>query len=197
MRRRFTTDGKADKGQTGDSYNAAVGDDRDKHSAVSGYLKLVALIFFFTALLLIRFYVVDLATVVGDSMNDTFVQGDVLIVKKFDITEIGRYDVVIAKVGKQNMIKRVIGLPGNTVQISDGGVFVDGEAVDGKFDFHTDNAGVAREPYTLGENEYFLMGDNRSASYDSRDFGAVDLSQMSGIAVARILPIWQMEIIQK
>ena len=130
-------------------------------------------------------------------MESNFLQGDVLIVKKFDISEPGRYDVVIAKVGNQSMIKRVIGLPGETVQILDGRVLVNGKVVDKSFDFCTDYEGVADEPYVLSEKEYFLMGDNRSVSYDSRNFGGIKLEQIEGIVAVRILPLWRIDVIQK
>lgn len=197
MRRRLAADEKTNKNQTGDGVQCVGTDDSDPRAALNGYCKLASIIFLFIAIILFKNNVCDIITVIGDSMESNFVQGDVLVVKKFDTGELGRYDVVIAKIGNQSMIKRVIGLPGETIQITGRRVFVNGKAVDNNFDFCTDYEGVAEELYVLSEREYFLMGDNRSVSYDSRDFGGVKLEQIAGKVVARILPLWRINVIQK
>lgn len=192
MRRRFAFDGKTDKGKTFNRCDCAATDGSNKRDAITGYLKTGGIVFLLVISLFVRVYVVELTTVVGDSMNDNFKQGDILMVKKFNTTEIERYDVVIVKVEGQNVIKRVIGLPGEEIYIADGSVFVNGRAVDGDYGFFTECAGVAEVPYLLDESEYFIMGDNRSGSYDSRDFGPVNHSQISGIAIMRLWPVWCM-----
>lgn len=193
MRKRFAPDGQTDKSQTCNSGKFAAPDDPDKRDAVRGYQKLAALLFLFAALLLFRINVFDFVTVAGHSMDDYLLHGDTLIVRKFDVEKIDRYDIVVAKVGNQKMIKRVIGLPGDVVQIVEGAVFINGEMVDDKFNFFTDYEGLAKELFVLGEGECFLLGDNRAGSYDSRDFGAVSKSQLLGVAVMRILPLWRIE----
>lgn len=125
-------------------------------------------------------------------MEDSFQQGDVLIVEKYNTSNIQRYDVVIAKVKMQNMIKRVIGLPGETVQIKDNSVYVDGEKLKEQFDFYTEESGIADKPFVLGKDEYFLMGDNRSESLDSREYGAIKLENIKGIVIYRCYPFDKM-----
>ena len=191
MRKRFALNGEADKSQACDCGKFGAADDPDRRDAIKGDRKLTALIFLFAAVMLVRIF--DVVTVAGHSMDDFLLQGDALIVRKFDVEKIERYDVVVAKVGNQKVIKRVIGLPGDSVQVVDGAVLINGEIVDEEFNFFTDYEGLAKEPFALGEDEYFLMGDNRSGSYDSRDFGAVNKGQLLGAAVMRILPLWRIE----
>lgn len=195
MQRRFAIDGETNKSENNNSSSTRIPDDPDQHNSVKGYRKLAALIFLFIAFIFFRANVFDIATVAGQSMDDFLIQGDTIIVKKFNVSDITRYDIVTARIGDQNMIKRVIGLPDETIQITDGKVFINGEEQAAEFAFFTEFAGMASDPYRLGEDEYFLMGDNRSESYDSRDYGAVNRNQISGIAVATVLPVWRMKII--
>lgn len=86
-------------------------------------------------------------------------------------------------------IKRIIGLPGETVEIRDGEIYINGENL--KEDYGstpTDYAGIAEEPVVLGEDEYFVLGDNRAGSKDSRDIGPVKRENIDGKAVLRIYP---------
>ena len=88
-------------------------------------------------------------------------------------------------------IKRIIGLPGETVQILDGYVYIDGKKLDEHFcDEKIQNAALASDPITLGDDEYFVLGDNRNASEDSRfpDVGNVRRKEIIGRAWVRIWP---------
>ena len=93
----------------------------------------------------------------------------------------------------ENFIKRVIGLPGETVQIVGGRVYINGELLES--DVYGNelmiSAGRASQPITLGENEYFVLGDNRNGSKDSRveEVGNVKRSQIQGKALLRIWPL--------
>lgn len=151
------------------------------------------MIFLFTVVIFFRTHIFDIVSVNGDSMKNSFLQGDMLLVKKYDIKDIEKYDVVVAKIKSQNVIKRVIGLPNETVYIDNGAVYINGEKIEGEFDFFTEYAGVASEPYKLGENEYFLMGDNRSGSADSREYGFVNFANIKGIVFYRIYPFSRIE----
>ena len=100
--------------------------------------------------------------------------------------------VVFSRGGGENNIKRVIGLPGETVQIEGGVIYIDGavlEAEDGLG--QVELAGLARDPVTLGNDEYFLLGDNRESSEDSRfsNVGNVKKEQIQGKAWVRISPV--------
>lgn len=159
--------------------------EKEKKESVKGYVKLTVIVAITIGVLLIRSFLFDIVTVSGRSMNNNLRSGDLIVVVKAD-AEITRFDVVLAKVGRQNMIKRVIGLPGEVVEIKDGFVLINGEQIQSEFNYITEHAGVAEDPILLGENEYFLMGDNRSESYDSRDFGAVGHSQIKGIMTSKL-----------
>ena len=106
-----------------------------------------------------------------------------------------RFDIVVFPVvrdGKEEYyIKRVIGLPGETVQIIDGYVYINGEKLNENYGAEVMNdAGRAAEPITLGDDEYFVLGDNRNDSTDSRDpdVGVLKKSDLMGRAWLRIYP---------
>ena len=86
-------------------------------------------------------------------------------------------------------IKRIIGLPGETVEIRGEKIYINGEILEEDYgSTPTDYAGVAEEPVVLGEDEYFVLGDNRGGSRDSRDIGPVKRENIDGKAVLRIYP---------
>ena len=107
-----------------------------------------------------------------------------------------RFDIVVFPVvrdGKEEYyIKRVIGLPGETVQIIDGYVYINGEKLDENYGAEVMNdAGRAAEPITLGDDEYFVLGDNRNRSDDSRYENVENLKRekIVGRAWVRIWPL--------
>ena len=126
------------------------------------------------AFLMINFFF-DNTSITGHSMNNTLKNDDVMLVNKvaFKYRDPKRYDVIIFKPNIGNVsdyyTKRIIGLPGETVQIVDGKVYIDGEVLkDDVIDEVIYNAGNAAKPIKLGYNEYFVLGDNRNNSDDSR-----------------------------
>ena len=133
----------------------------------------------------------------GDSMEPTLSTEDNLIVDKisYRFHEPERYDIIVFPfLGKEETfyIKRIIGLPGETVQIDEeGSIYVDGEVID---DFYgreiIQDPGRASEPITLGEGEYFVLGDNRNMSTDSRSdyVGLVHRKDIVGEVFMRIWP---------
>ena len=107
-----------------------------------------------------------------------------------------RFDIVVFPVvrdGKEEYyIKRVIGLPGETVQIIDGYVYINGEKLGENYGAEVMNdAGRAAEPITLGDDEYFVLGDNRNRSDDSRYENVENLKRekIVGRAWVRIWPL--------
>lgn len=126
------------------------------------------------AFLMINFFF-DNTSITGHSMNNTLKNDDVMLVNKvaFKYRDPKRYDVIIFKPNIGNVsdyyTKRIIGLPGETVQIVDGKVYIDGDVLkDDVIDEVIYNAGNAAKPIKLGYNEYFVLGDNRNNSDDSR-----------------------------
>ena len=127
----------------------------------------------------------------GDSMNPALKNGDVVLVNRlvYQIKSPARGDIVVFRPGGNEKthysIKRVVGLPGETVQIIDGSVYIDGEKAES--DIYTSDieyAGTAEEPVELGEDEYFVIGDSAGVSDDSRteDVGNVRLEDICGEA---------------
>lgn len=157
-----------------------------------GYIKIGIILLTFLFIMLFRSNVVQRIIVYGDSMQPTLMQDDVCFAKKFDIKP-RRYDIVTVKVGGQTIIKRVIGLPGDVLEIKDGYVFVNGNPVQKEYNFFTTKYGVLESLFIVGENEYFLMGDNREVSYDSREIGSVKIDKINGIVICRIFPFWDMK----
>lgn len=146
----------------------------------------VAILFLFIATITFRHFVCERIVVSGESMEPCLQDGDVLWVRKYDIDNVQRNDVVTIEVQHRLLIKRVIGLPGETVELTLDGVYVDGVKL-------SDDVGVVYEEYqiTLGDNEYFVLGDNRINSRDSREFGAVTIDQITGLAEYRFFPFWR------
>jgi signal peptidase I len=111
----------------------------------------------------------------GDSMSPVLQNGDVVLVDRvvYNARKPQRGDVIAFRPnGNENShysIKRVVGLPGETVQITDGRVYINGELQEeGIYAQDIESAGIAAEPVELGEQEYFVLGDNHTASDDSR-----------------------------
>jgi signal peptidase I len=136
--------------------------------------------------------------VIGSSMETTLSDNDNLIVDKitYRFNDPKRFDIVVFpfQYAKDTFyIKRIIGLPGESVYIDeDGVIYIDGEALEEHYGKEVIlDAGRAKEPVTLGENEYFVMGDNRNNSSDSRDpaVGNVSRDNIIGRAWIRIWPL--------
>lgn len=135
--------------------------------------------------------------VIGPSMEYTLMDRDNLIVDKisYRFGEPERFDIVVFPYPldrKVFYIKRIIGLPGETVQIlEDGTIFINGEKLTEVYGKETIlDPGRAIEPVVLSDDEYFVMGDNRNNSRDSRfeDVGNIKLSEFIGKAWIRIYP---------
>jgi signal peptidase I len=93
------------------------------------------------------------------------------------------------------LIKRAIGLPGDTVELRNGAVLIDGAPIDEPYiNGAQTSCGNYCQPFTLGPDEYFLMGDNRANSLDSRTFGPIRAGQIVGRVVLRYWPLDQAEV---
>lgn len=152
---------------------------------------------------LLREFVVQRTVVDGASMEQTLEDNDNLLVDKvsYIFVEPKRYDVVIFPVfdhgQESNYIKRIIGLPGETVQIKDGCVYINDQKFDDEYAAEAMlYAGYVERPITLGNDEYFVLGDNRNCSLDSRELddygtpivGVVSKDIIIGKAFIRIYP---------
>ena len=140
----------------------------------------------------------------GSSMENTLSDGDNLIVDKltYRFSDPKRFDIIVFPYKYEEntyFIKRIIGLPGETVQIVDGIIYIDGEALQESYGREVmKNSGLAADPVTLGEDEYFVLGDNRNDSTDSRDpsVGKIPRDRIIGRAWVRIWPLSKIGILR-
>ena len=141
----------------------------------------------------------------GSSMETTLSDKDQLIVDKmtYRFRDPKRYDIVVFPYQYQDntyYIKRIIGLPGETVQVVDGYVYINGSRLESDIYGNElmDDPMAASQPITLGEDEYFVLGDNRNHSQDSRDpsVGEVKKDTIMGKAWVRIYPFDKMGVIR-
>ena len=166
----------------------------------SVYLLVVLLVTY-----LIVNYVGQRTQVVGSSMESTLSDGDNLIVDKitYRFGEPQRYDIIVFpfKYEKNTYyIKRIIGMPGETVRIDQEGViYVNDKVLQEYYGREIiQDPGVAKREITLGKDEYFVMGDNRNNSTDSRDpvVGNIHRDDILGRAWLRIWPLSKFELLE-
>src|SRR3989344_2995942 len=151
------------------------------------------------AVFLIRTFLIQPFLVSGASMVPTFADGDYLLVDQttYRFREPQRGEVVVFRSPADestHFIKRIIGLPGETVTIKGGAITVSNEANPQGFELEEGyiSRGVATRgdgKFVLSENDYFLLGDNRSYSFDSRSWGALERGKIVGLARLRLWPI--------
>jgi signal peptidase I len=155
--------------------------------------------------LLVRTYVAEARLIPSESMLPTLKIGDRLIVDKFfyeihGIKDIQRGDIVVfdpppAANSKNDIpfIKRVIGLPGETLSIKKGVVYINGEPLDEPY--LSEKPAGAFKPFVIPDGTVFLMGDNRNNSHDSRFWGPLPLQNIIGVAEFRYYPFNEIGIL--
>src|SRR3989344_5584373 len=126
-----------------------------------------------------RLYIVSPFAVAGEAMSPTYNDGDYLLINKFDKNFV-RGDVVIFRTEKQPnsfLIKRIIGLPSEKVDIQGGKVLINGQVLN---ESYYNGETLPDSSVTLDQDQYFVLGDNRSKSFDSRSFGPITKSSIEG-----------------
>ncbi len=144
------------------------------------------------AIILIRTFIITPVRVNGTSMNETLEDGEIMILNKIDYTfnEINRYDIVVVKTEDSKIIKRVIGLPGETLKYENNTLYINGKETEEPYlteeteDFNITELGYDKIP----QDCYFVMGDNRNNSSDSRIIGCVKKENIEGSASLVIYP---------
>ena len=138
----------------------------------------------------------------GQSMTPCLQAGDVVLMNRlsYDLGSPDRMDVVVfQREDRRANVKRVIGLPGETVQIRQGRIWIDGKELEAEPELsRVSLAGLAENPVLLGEDEYFLLGHNRDSSEDSRfaNIGNVKREQILGKVWLRVMPLVDLQLIQ-
>lgn len=142
---------------------------------------------------LIRTFIITPVRVDGDSMKNTLKNGDILLLYK--LGSINRLDIIVLDEEKDNekIIKRVIGLPGETVAIKKGKIYINDKVIDDEYAYGETSE---YDKVTLEDDEYFILGDNRLISKDSRYFGPIKENEIKGKIVFRLFPFTKIGTVQ-
>ena len=146
--------------------------------------------------LVIKTFLIQAFFIPSSSMESTLQIGDRVLVNKlsYDFHDVNRGDLVVFERpdgndgGTRDLIKRVLALPGETIEGRNGTVLVDGRVVDEPY-LDDDVATSDFAPVTVGDDQVFVMGDNRGDSSDSRAFGPIEESDIVGRAFLRVWPL--------
>ena len=141
---------------------------------------------------LVRTYIITPVIVVGDSMVPTLKENQILLLNKFDykFNEIQRYDIVVIEVGNGEIIKRVIGLPGENT------LYINGHEEEAIYNFDTENLSLKEicNCDKIPQDKYLVLGDNREVSSDSR--GPIGLIDKDAIKGSTKISIWPIKIVK-
>ena len=173
-------------------------DLREVKEFIKDSLKYIILI---VVVLVIIVYVVSIQQVLGPSMQPNLKANDVVLIDKlkYRFTDIKRFEVVVlAYKDSKYLIKRVIGLPGDTIEYKSNILYINGNAINEDFlksDVITNDFSLKDIGYTtIPDNMYLVLGDNRTNSMDGRDFGLIDKSQIKGKVFIRIWPLTKIKL---
>lgn len=139
--------------------------------------------------------------IAGQSMEPILASGDIVLASRilYDFGKPARRDIVVFERDDQKKnVKRVLGLPGDVIQVIEGRLHINGEPYEDEALSEVIFAGLAENPIELGEGEYFLLGDNRDSSEDSRfaSIGNVKEEQILGKVWLRIFPLLKIKVIR-
>ena len=177
-----------------------------RKAKIDGFKEYVPYLIIIIFIIVIRTFIISPVSVSGTSMVDTLHHGDIILNYKlrYKLEGAKRFDVVIIKNDSGDLVKRVIGVPGDKIRyvvkrLDDGNIesklyineeyveekFISEEAKQGTCAFDSD---ICSETITVPDGKYYVMGDNRPNSKDSRIIGFIDKDDIKGIAEIRIFP---------
>ena len=138
---------------------------------------------------LIRTFIITPVRVNGRSMEGNLHNGDILLLEKYD-TNYERFDIIVVKYNGEKLVKRIIGLPGDTVEYRNDILYINGEKVNEPFiDEKTEDFSLKQLGYDkIPEGYFFIVGDNRDDSLDSRYLGLFKKESIEGKVIFRIFP---------
>ncbi len=161
---------------------------KEKHTYKDSLRELIPYAVIIIVVVLIRTFLVTPIKVNGTSMTNTLQHGDTMILNKIGmkISDIKRFQIVVIKTDESYLIKRVIGLPGETIKYSDGKLYINNKVINDPY--YKDNTEDFDE-VKIPEDNYFVMGDNRNNSKDSRIIGTIKKEDILGTTKLIIFPI--------
>lgn len=151
--------------------------------------ELIPYVVIILVVVLVRSFIITPVRVNGSSMNNTLHDGDILLLEKYD-KDYERFDIIVAKYNGEKIVKRIIGMPGDKVEYRNNILYINGERLDEPFidedteDFSLKKLGFDKIP----QGHYFIVGDNRDDSLDSRYLGLFSKDNIEGKVVFRIFP---------
>lgn len=149
--------------------------------------ELLPYIIIIIVVIIIRTFIFTPVVVNGPSMMDTLHNGDVMILDKIGMKlgGIKRFDIIVIQTGKTKIIKRVIGLSGETISYQNNKLYINGKEVS---DNHSNEITYDFEEVKIPDGEYYVLGDNRTDSVDSRILGTIPKNEILGHATFIIYP---------
>ena len=155
---------------------------KDKIREIIPYIVILVIV------ILLKQYVFTTVKVNGSSMYPTLHNKDVMVLDKlsYRFNDIKRFDIVVIDIETTKLIKRVVALPNETIEYKDNVLYINGKVIEDKY---RGNADMDDFVDTLGSNEYFVIGDNRDDSIDSRVLGSVGRHQIMGKTKVILFPI--------
>ncbi len=154
-----------------------------KEKIIKNCKELLPYLIIFIVVLLIRTFIVTPIKVNGNSMYNTLEGKEFMILNKLGTPE--RYDIVVLDARNDELIKRVYGLPGEKITIENNTIYINDKKIEDVYAYgETSNY----ETITLKDDEYFVLGDNRAVSLDSRTIGPIKKSQIKGTTNFIIYP---------
>ncbi len=153
--------------------------------------EIVSYIILIIVVLLIKRYIISPVKVTGESMMPTLHDWDIMFLNEigYELNGVDRFDIVVLYYKNSMLIKRVIGLPGDTISYKDNKLYVNGEEVEEPFNHEiTHNFDLSELDYeVIPEGYYFVLGDNRTNSKDSRIIGLVSKDMIRGKIIKTIV----------
>lgn len=143
--------------------------------------------------ILLKLFVITPVRVNGTSMTPTLEEGDIMLLNKLGRNNIKRFDIVVIDNKDEDLIKRVIGLPGEKIEYKDNKLYVNGKKVNEKFtkkkyELLNNYSIDSLEHSTIPKDYYFVLGDNRPNSLDSEEIGFIHKDNIRGKANFVIFP---------
>ena len=135
----------------------------------------------------VRIFFFDTYIITNKSMRPTLDEGyKILLIKKnFIFNGIKNFDIIVFRMGENNLVKRVVGCEGDRIEIIDGELYLNNDLIKYEYYFFDEEDNAS---YTVGKNQYFVLGDNISVSEDSRSFGFINESDIIGRVILIFSP---------